>query len=90
MDQVKFLYFTNDLCSSLLKITLEKFCNENEIDLETIIKKEKIRYEGASTLDEFEIFFFKKNNFSITNKIFNDKDLTEINVYYKNKNILDK
>ena len=123
-----------DLCSSLLKykfvkttkkitcdvITLEKFCNENEIDnivylhtdtqgsdlnvlkglneykkklhsgvIETIIKKEKIRYEGASTLDEFEIFF-KKNNFSITNKIFNDKDLTEINVYYKNKNILDK
>ena len=40
-------------------------------------------------MDEFEIFF-KKNNFSITNKIFNDKDLTEINVYYKNKNILDK
>jgi FkbM family methyltransferase len=57
--------------------------------IETIIKKEKIRYEGASTLDEFEIFF-KSNDYFITNKIFNDRDLTEINVYFKNKNISDK
>ncbi len=123
-----------DLCSSLLKykfvktekkiscevITLDKFCDENNIDnivylhtdtqgsdlnvlkglnkyrdkvhsgvIETIIKKEKIRYEGASSLDEFENFFIS-NNFTIIDKKINDKELTEINVYFKNKSILDK
>ena len=57
--------------------------------IETFIQKEKNRYEGASTLDEFEKFFLL-NNFIIYDKQFNDKELSEINVYFKNKNILDK
>jgi len=57
--------------------------------IETFIQKEKNRYDGASTLDEFEKFFLL-NNFIIYDKQFNDEELSEINVYFKNKNILDK
>lgn len=52
--------------------------------IETIIEKEKMRYEGANTFDEFKNFFIS-NNLTVIDKKFNDKELTEINVYFRNE-----
>ena len=57
--------------------------------IETMIKKEDINYEGASSFDEFENFF-NENNFIITKKKFNDYQNKEVNVYFKNKSISKK
>ncbi len=52
--------------------------------IETMIKKEDINYEGASSLHDFEDFF-KKNNFKILKKTFNDYAEKEVNVFFKNE-----
>lgn len=57
--------------------------------IETMIEKEDIKYEGASSFEDFEKFFLE-NHFQILKKTFNDPAHKEINVFFKNLNISKK